>query len=285
MATTHPELSDTRLVATVVVPLDGSAMAERALPHAVSIAGRFEAELVLVSTRWGQDLDEPRAYLVALAARCGHPEAEAVVIHDRTAGPAIALVARDVTAPLIVMTSHGRGGIGQAILGSVAEEVLRRANGPVLVVGPEAEPPPADRPATGGLLVGIDEHPTARAVSATAARWARAGESGVHLLSVLSPGEDETLAVAAQARVEAAMREPDTGGPTLRIGHEIVHDRSPSRVLSRRAGELDVDAIALATHSRVGVPRITIGSVTMSTVHTATRPVLVVGPTLVTAPL
>lgn len=285
MAAVHPELTDTRLVGTVVVPLDGSATAERAMPHAIALSHRFGAELVLVSTRWGQDLDEPRTYLETLAARCGHPEAEAVVIHDRTAGPAITLVARDVTAPLIVMTSHGRGGLGQAILGSVAEEVLRRSPGPVLVVGPEVEPPATGAGADGDLLVGIDEHPTARLVTATAARWARAHGAGVHLISVLSPGEDDTLAVAAQARVEAAMREPDTGGASLRIGREVAHDRSPARVLTRRARELGVGAIALATHSRIGVPRIAIGSVTMSTVHTADRPVLVVGPTLVTRPL
>lgn len=285
MTTVHPELTDTRLVGTVVVPLDGSTIAERALPHAIAAARRFGAELVFMATRWGQDLDEPRAYLEGLARRCGHPEAEAIVIHDRTAGPAITLVARDVTAPLIVMTSHGRGGLGQAILGSVAEEVLRRAPGPVLVVGPEVVVPSSEEAGVGDLLVGIDEHPTARLVTATAARWARAHGVGVHLLSVLSPGEDEALAVAAQDRVAAAMREPDTGGGSLRIGHEVVHDRSPTRVLTRRARELGAQAIALSTHSRVGVPRITIGSVTMTTVHTADRPVLVVGPTMVTAPL
>lgn len=285
MATVHPELTDTRLVGTVVVPLDGSATAERAVPHAIAAARCFGAELVLMATRWGQDLDEPRTYLEAVAERCGHPEAEAIVIHDRTAGPAIALVARDVTAPLIVMTSHGRGGLGQAILGSVAEEVLRRAPGPVLVVGPEVPDGSPGDGVGGDLLVGIDEHPTSRLVSVTAARWARAHGVGIHLLSVLSPGEDDSLARGAQSRVATAMREPDIGGGSLRIGHEVVHDRSPARVLTRRASELGSGAIALATHGRVGVGRLTIGSVTMATVHTADRPVLVVGPTSVTAPL
>ena len=79
------------------------------------------------------------------------------------AGPAaatIAAVARDREADLIVMATHGRGGLARAVLGSVATGTLHRADRPLLLVRPAGLRRPVEEasgPAAGGVLRGPDE--------------------------------------------------------------------------------------------------------------------------------
>ncbi len=136
-----------------VVPLDGSIMAETIIPFIMEIAGPMDLEVVLLrvippiparviqDSRPGVvegletrhvDVDE---YLAALAAelRSGGVRARTEV---RYGDPATEIVAgaQAVGADLIAMTTHGRGGLGRVLFGSVAEAVLRRAEIPVYLM-------------------------------------------------------------------------------------------------------------------------------------------------------
>jgi nucleotide-binding universal stress UspA family protein len=147
----------------VVVTLDGSERAERVLPYVESLAERFGAALTLlrvavsaegVATRTfgrvaasiASPLVDPgaaaaaeqrsaAAYLASVADRLrarGIP-----ADHDQRQGPvaeAIVAYALEIEADLIALTTHGRSGLGRAVLGSVAEAVVRRAPCPVLLV-------------------------------------------------------------------------------------------------------------------------------------------------------
>jgi nucleotide-binding universal stress UspA family protein len=121
----------------VLVPLDGSRLAEGILPFVLQIAGPLDLEVVLVrvvepimtQTLEGtghapvDDADlRSRGVRVTTDARHGEPLAELLA------------AARDSRADLIAMTTHGRSGLGRLLFGSIAEAVLRRAQIPVLTM-------------------------------------------------------------------------------------------------------------------------------------------------------
>jgi nucleotide-binding universal stress UspA family protein len=138
----------------ILVPLDGSALAESALPPAVELARPAGATLLLIRAAEARVVPgadpvgaqvevvlEAEAYLEGVAARLreqGTLAVEPTVWY----GPAVASIvdaARAGRIDLIVMTTHGRSGLGRLILGSVAESVLRGTSTPILLLrAPEA---------------------------------------------------------------------------------------------------------------------------------------------------
>ena len=139
----------------IVVPLDGSEVAAVALAPAVELARRLGAPLHLVRvadvTRFQFGLNEAALEYAALGQEMGDEEAEAARYLAETAarlgedGPAPTTEVRrgfaarelvEVARPgdLLVMASHGRSGPKRWLLGSVAEEVVRHATVPVLLI-------------------------------------------------------------------------------------------------------------------------------------------------------
>jgi nucleotide-binding universal stress UspA family protein len=134
---------------TVLVPLDGSTLAESALPVAADLAMPAGARVILLRAAVahaypGHDpieaqvtvVREAETYLDEVAARV-----RALGVKDvRTsawygeAATAIVEAAAFNNADLIVMTTHGRSGVGRLVMGSVAESVLRGTRTPILVL-------------------------------------------------------------------------------------------------------------------------------------------------------
>jgi len=134
---------------TILVPLDGSSLAEAALPNATEFAERSGARLVLLRaaeahTFPGIDPIEAQAkvvreaeeYLAEVERRLSHSGLKEVTSSVWYGPAAYAIVegAKLYNTDLIVMTTHGRGGLGRLILGSVAESVLRGTTTPVLLI-------------------------------------------------------------------------------------------------------------------------------------------------------
>jgi nucleotide-binding universal stress UspA family protein len=134
----------------ILVPLDGSPLAEMALPKAVALLGDSPgATLVLLratATRTLPGIDpieaqlvvvhEAEDYLEHVATRLRHegvPRVETSVWYS-SAAPAIVQAARTRRIDLIVMSTHGRSGLRRVIRGSVAESVLRGTQTPILLV-------------------------------------------------------------------------------------------------------------------------------------------------------
>lgn len=133
----------------IVVPLDGSALAETALWKAVALTQGQPTTLVLIRaaeafTLPGADptdaqvnvVREAEEYLDGVAERVrngGVQHVETAVWYGAPA-PAIVEAARIAKADLIAMTTHGRSGLGRLFLGSVAESVLRSATTPILLL-------------------------------------------------------------------------------------------------------------------------------------------------------
>ncbi len=149
------------LYKVIMVPLDGSPLAEKALPHAVEIARKFGARLTLfaviesyqVYTQPGvvgpivsvpmeseEETNAMRRYLRGIADKLAQDGLD-VVTEVRQGDPAAEICdyARNIGADLIVMSTHGRSGIRRWVYGSVADRVLRSANIPILLVRTLAE--------------------------------------------------------------------------------------------------------------------------------------------------
>jgi nucleotide-binding universal stress UspA family protein len=152
-------------LATILVPLDGSALAEYALPYALRLTRAAGGRLVLV--RAAPDAptrQRAEAELAATASRLFTAGAQ-VESHVRrgAAGDVILDGARAWEAGLIVMATHGRSGLGRWLYGSVADHVLRRAEVPVLLVSGVCErrwpAPGAGAPAAAGAAGGAGTAP------------------------------------------------------------------------------------------------------------------------------
>jgi len=141
-------------VKTILIPLDGSRLAELALAPAVELARDRGAKLVLLRAAEAHTtvadpteaqvtvVREAEEYLTALRARMlagGVAEVETSVWYGPPA-EAIVEATRYRGADLIVMSSHGRSGLGRLVLGSVAETVLRSTLTPVLLIRAGAAP-------------------------------------------------------------------------------------------------------------------------------------------------
>lgn len=140
---------------TILVPLDGSIVAEAALAPAVALAREAAAKLVLLRAAEAHTLPttdpieaqvdvmrEAQDYLDAARARVTAAGAADVEV-SAWYGPAVEAIveaARYREADLIVMSSHGRSGVARLIMGSVAERVLRSTRVPILVIRPDGAP-------------------------------------------------------------------------------------------------------------------------------------------------
>ena len=144
----------------VLVPLDGSQLSENVLPFLTEIAGPLDMTIMLlrvlepvqqtlVDGGPGIPVDDLQArrrdaaeYLAPLAAglRARGIETTSAVRVGRAEDEILA-AARDDGADLIAMSTHGRSGLGRLLFGSVAEQVLRRADVPVFLMRQTRERP------------------------------------------------------------------------------------------------------------------------------------------------
>lgn len=136
---------------TIIVPLDGSAVAETALRYAEDLAKAGDRELLLLTVQDGVVMRgfEPfaesehmtveeacQAYLerAVRAVTATGVSARSLAVPGDNAAEAILSEAAEIDAEMIVLATHGRSGVGKWLLGSVAEKIVRSARRPVLVI-------------------------------------------------------------------------------------------------------------------------------------------------------
>ncbi len=305
------------MYSTLVVPLDGSPVAEQALPVAVSIARRHGASLHLVyahttlvqplqvqgaplyDTRFDHDrIRELDAYLARVAERLG---GDLTVTHSVVSGgsaaEAIAEEAGKRGADLVVITTHGRSGFSRVWMGSVATELLRSSPVPVLVARDSEDAATAPRFPEGGpshILVPIEGSEISEAAVDAALRMG--GEAGgvrYTLLQVVITADtrlpyDQTFWTPAEQEFldgqQAVAREYVNGvverlrGRGVEAEGVVTIEADAARAIIRTAEERGAELVAMSTHARAGVARLMLGSVTDKVIRGAHCPVLVVRP-------
>ncbi len=121
----------------ILVPVDGSASADHALAHAIALAQAQAATLKLVFVAGEDEISRQILGMAAAKARNAglQPESGLLVrLPTEEIGGVILQEAGNWSADLIVIGTHGRRGLAHALVGSVAERVIRAATVPVLVV-------------------------------------------------------------------------------------------------------------------------------------------------------
>ncbi|MDX1530736.1 MAG: universal stress protein [Rhodothermales bacterium] len=265
---------------TILVPTDFSDCAAHAYAHAARLAERTSAAVHALYARVpGDDVncpDEP--------AEKGWPEpcARRIERDGASVAETILHVAEEGDADLIVMGTHGRTGLHHAMLGSVAEKVLRLAPCPVLVV-PERAP---DAGAAGGVrrvLAPVDFSEHARLAVAHAKALAALHGAALDVLHVVEEaaiptayGLEPVLVVSPPVleRAEAAVRQVVAGvpGPEVPVAVHAEAGYAASDIV-RFAEGVGSDLIVMATHGRTGIKHFLLGSVTERVVRRAPCPV------------
>ena len=290
----------------LLVPLDGSQLAEAVLPVVERIALACNATLVLFhliergapATIHGERhfTDEAAAtkYLMALIETLhGRGVAATVHVHAVPEGNVAASIAEhgeEERADLIALCTHGSGGLRGLLVGSIAQQVLQRGTIPVLLVRPPIEgPPPVFDPHT--ILVPLDGTPAAAEALAPAA--ALAGKLGVrlHLTMVVATqgtlrGERSAVATLLPTATRAVLdAEGDQAEAYLREQAERlraagltvdteVRRGAPTSQLADETAEHPIGLVVAATHGRAGLAAMWAGSVAARLLTRTTAPVL-----------
>lgn len=283
---------------TVVVALDGSTLAERALEPAADLAREHQGRLLLVRVlppalplAYGQEVvfhapvNSKDQQLVDeyLKERAAELEGEGLNVATSTpfglASNTLIDICKEEKADLLCLTTHGRSGFARWLLGSTTEEVLRGAELPILVVRSQSVRLKSLRkilvPLDGSQLSGraLDQaRGLARASGATLVlcRVLDTAHLDQTLPSVLDGHESQLVEVRSYLDETAAALRPEFRVETLwQVG-------SPARALLEVAQSHNVDLIVMSTHGHRGFQRFICGSVAENVVRGSVCPVMLV---------
>jgi nucleotide-binding universal stress UspA family protein len=259
----------------IIFATDFSNAAEAALPLAARIAKSFGAKLFAVHAKTPENyalpptevwpaaiaqLEENKVELTRnLYNRFPSVESE-VLIGEGSVCAVVEAVADEKKADLIVVGTNGRRGIGKFILGSVAEEILRRAKCPVLTVGPHS---PSETPRESEFKKIVyatdfgDASPAAAAYAAALAEEHQAHLTLLHVLTNPKAGElvsAPELEAAALDRLRALVAEEAQlwCEPKAMVRHGV-----PAEQILEVANEEQADLIILGLRNIKSVMRAT----------------------------
>jgi nucleotide-binding universal stress UspA family protein len=244
--------------ARLLVPLDGSPDAERALGPALDVAVRTGLPLTVLRQTYPGDEESAATYLAELTDRyADRTDLETTLVNRESA--VLAITEGIEPGTLVCMGTHGRGR-SEALLGSVAEAVLRDVGQPLLLVGPHVPSGPAFE--SGHVVACLDGSKAAEGSLGPAQEWSDLLGLPLWLVTV---GDIEGVDLN---EVAGALGQP---GHATCIGGD-----DPAEALADLGDVLPVALLVMTTHGRTGWRRLTLGSVLAATVREAHVPVLVV---------
>ncbi len=279
---------------SILIPLDGSSYSEAAVPFSIFLAGKLDARVTLLhvieksppkSVHGEHHLagyEEASAYLENLKKKFYqsgikvdyHIHAGDEISVDR----AIAMHNEEISADIILMTTHGWGGLKEIFFGNIAQQILNIGTMPVLFIPPvfKALPQGAKWPLK--ILLPLDGTSVHEKGHEAAAAIAKSCGSELYLafviptlntlpaeqtaVGVLLPGATrEVLEIQendAQDYLQKKKEEFQAKGLTVKT--EICRG-DPALGINRIANEYDIDLIVLGTHGRAGLSAFWAGSI------------------------
>jgi nucleotide-binding universal stress UspA family protein len=288
-----PERSTTDIetpstIHAILVSLDGSEFAERALPVAARLARKLDADVHLFlfsAVSHPEEVRQREADLDALAGRYSRVHRSVVV--DVDPARAIRGYVEGLDDAVLCMASHGRGR-SAGIVGSVASEVIARSEDPLIIVGPRIDDVAAtlwEGVSGSGVVACVDESPASAPVLPVALRWARLLREPTVLVTVAEPVPSPVTGVPTHRRfgpegdveaylgsLVAATDVPDAHVTTYAIWDPI----SPAEGVRGYLREQPASLVVVGSRVRQGLARVVFGSVAAGIVHTIPSPVLVV---------
>jgi nucleotide-binding universal stress UspA family protein len=307
--TSRIDLTHLPPLSSLLVPLDGSRLAEATIPIALDLREHLGVRVtllhVLESDAPGSVHGDPHltneasaaAYLADVARRFtgdgGSVETHVHPNPEHDVAKSIAAHAAEFGADLVLIANHGRGGLRERIFGSIAQQVIRQGIAPVLLVpvlSPAAVGKSFDCRTMGVLVNGTEE---AEAVLPCATALARGLHAVIHLILAVP-----TVSTIPGDRAAAATLVPGTTRAILEIEEENLAEYAASvRDLLGQAGvqvevsivrgdpasatlaeaeRLEVDLLCFATHAQSGITGLWNASFGSKVLSRYTRPLLLV---------
>ncbi|HET6447264.1 MAG TPA: universal stress protein, partial [candidate division Zixibacteria bacterium] len=274
----------------VLVPLDGSKLSEVALSAASTISRKNGTQLVLMSVRQGPD-----GHRLLPNIQTEPPAERDIVDYERYLGQvsdelqksgitsessvSVGEAAEEITAriqvgdiDLLVLSTHGRTGVGRVLMGSVADQVIQRATIPMLLVRPFGKQK-NEILLFEKVLVALDGSAEAELSLPYAAAIGKRFNSNLLLLTVPADLESSTHIASLQLyldRVAETFSELKLETDTVVVGSD------PGYTIVEVAESENVDLIILATHGRGDRERFMIGSVADTVISHSHCPVFLV---------
>ncbi len=290
----------------LLVPLDGSDSAERALPFAMEVAEASSGEVLLVCISESNSEQERscQTYLDSLVTRVQswrkpwRPKSRNIRCEVATGNPAKEIIksAAHHDIKLIVLASKGRSGEGPWPLGGVASKVVQKSVVPIMLVKTSASPAPVGlRGLIKKILLPLDASEPGAAAVPYAAELARIFEASIVLFHVepqprpwlIAPGVEFAYLPATSSEQQGKklldhMDYLERTAQSLRDrGLTVSVDAgsgAPAAEISGYAMENHVDLIALSSHGQSGIAEFVYGGVTEKLLNSGGIPVLVVRP-------
>ena len=261
----------------IIVPVDGSDRSWVAARAGAVIADACAADLQLVRVVATQEESDEASAEIGRMLDEGPPLATgakilplvALISSGATVGSVIAAHAESVNGAMIVMSSTGRGR-SAAVLGSVADDVLRSMFGPIIVLGPHAS---EIESFTGDLVVPVDGSEFSETILPIAAAWGIALGARPWVVEVMTepiPASVDVFESSYARRLAEQMRDQSHHD----VEFEVLHSGHPGSEISDFARGLDARLIMMSTHGRTGMKRFTAGSTASAVVRSATCPVV-----------
>jgi nucleotide-binding universal stress UspA family protein len=247
-----------------MIPHDGSELSNRAVETLAPLLSPGTS-VTLLHVEDGQPFDEAVVTAAEKTLRAGGADVALRTEASKDAAGTILEVVAELRPGLVVMSTHGRGGVKRFVRGSVAERVIRRCPSPVMMVNPFTE---AVGSTIESVLVPLDGSDTSTEVLDSVIPVARAFSARVVLLYVHWLGETDTPQTAERRK---AMTESDVetwlSGPRERVAAagldvsiEIAHGNVAEEIL-RIAEPGSHGLLAMTTHGRTGPGRWLLGSI------------------------
>lgn len=284
------------MIERILLPLDGSSFAERALPYALRLASATGARLILmhavvppaIPRAPSFDVEQFAQRLRDEQVRVPFASSQGIAIdsitHDIFAdqvAEGICEAIREQGADLMVMATHAHGALGRWLHGGVADQLLAQSPVPVVLI-----PPSCDRvwldDSPLRILVPLDGSRFAEEMLEPVAQLATTMNAALLLVGASGPLESAYADGIPSIRTGfgAALHETHdyldqvaaglrAAGQTVMVDAEVGRPRAIIESIGRRR---HVDLIAMATHWRTGVSRLALGSVASDLLHDSTVP-------------
>ncbi len=260
----------------VIACLDGSLFAEKILPYARGVAGAMGAKLTLLRVVEGEaERAAAKGYLESFAERWGAEPAVKVARTD--AASAIVEELRRNPNAIAAITTRGHSGLAEALLGSVAMDVIRGAGRPVILYRPRVDAAarePSGEIRVKSVVAALDGSEFSERILPFAAGMAQSLEAKLELVQVL-PAQGAKGRVPAELKRDLlessylhrqAQAAPRKYG--VEVNWEVLHGSPGAAIcdyVRRRAGVI----LAMTTRARAGLEAAVFGSVTSECVRRA----------------
>lgn len=260
----------------ILIPTDGSDFSRQILPYARYLAEPFGARITLLQVIRQKD---QRAQAEASLAELTSSNCEAlVVLEEESVADTILMQAKLIPQTLIATTTHGRSGLSEVLLGSVARNLVAKSHQPVMLFRPtnhaEAQPPSVRT-----VYLALDGSSVSETLIDEAVAWTKALDARLFLLQVVEQ-QDSAFVTSSDVLESNYLRRVGEHIGTqhgIEVNWDVLHG-DPIEALTSAITSEPNPLVMMTTRARAGLAATLLGSVTAGVLRRVGAPVVVQKP-------